>query len=186
MKSRLETILKSMQTSEDAKPSASFVKNARIRVLNQVDTKASMVAPVIGRSVGIMMFRLALVFVLAILFIGGGVVYTAGFSAPGDALYPVKVAFDRMTNTSPRESAAETPQQATTTASIATPSPSLPEGIGGAPPAGQSGVFFEPMLIPDPTGTVVPTENTVRDVLEVTVPDTVNKLIPTGVPKIFP
>ncbi len=89
MKNDLKAVFAEMRISPKLSPRPQFVRNARIRMLNQVSpSNKRAYTPTL--SLGLSLFRLALVIIVSLLLLGKGLIYTAGFSVPGGALYPLK------------------------------------------------------------------------------------------------
>lgn len=95
MKQSLEETLRTMKTMPDAQPRESFRVNARIRILNILESHS--VEP-IGPHVFTMPYHIARWaggLALASALVGGSMVYASQYSKPGSPLYPVKTASEQ-------------------------------------------------------------------------------------------
>lgn len=90
---QLEQILRNLKQDNEARPSASFRTNARIRVLNTVYDQKQAISTISPHPSFLKFaFRIAAI----VLFLSGGtLVYAAQSSNPGSALYRIKVASER-------------------------------------------------------------------------------------------
>jgi len=91
----LESFLHTMSRFKQAVPDPSYRNNARIRILNQLDGSTHSHAYPYHVSIGVFFRRLAALG-SAFALLGTGMVYASQSSAPGNALYPVKRASEKV------------------------------------------------------------------------------------------
>jgi len=109
LRERLEPLLKialAIRQPPDVKPSPDFKLKARVRLMEQIHEKQAVTkwpwsrhsgpVGVIPEGRRFSMARIAIVIVLSLSALGGGTVYAAQDSLPGDILYPVKLATEQV------------------------------------------------------------------------------------------